>query len=151
MLAIKGPNDQTEQLYIRSLNRSIKAMRFVLANDDHIGRYISNRDLDTGAPVRPGGYPFTDETYARLLADVTSHPHNVVPTQLKHDLAAYYANPDAPIITKKNPKQWAAVQANLTILASMKTIGPLDPTPDESFYQEQDSSATTNSASPHSN
>ena len=129
MLSIKGPTQQTEDLYVKSLNRSIKIMRRVLADFDHIDQYLANRDLDTGAFVKPGGYRLTDETYAKLLAMITKNPSNVVPTQLKHDLIAYYADPDAPIITKKSPEQWAQVQANLKVLETMKTIGDLDPVP----------------------
>ncbi|WP_260177621.1 zinc dependent phospholipase C family protein [Tunturibacter empetritectus] len=131
LLAIKGPNQQTEDLYIKSVNRSIKAMRLVLTNFDTIDHYISNRDLDTGDIVRPGGYRLADETYAKLLAMITKNPDNVVPFQLKHDLIAYYADPKSPIETKKDPQKWAAVQANLQTLATMKTIGALDPIPDE--------------------
>jgi Zinc dependent phospholipase C len=129
MLAIKGPTEHTEDLYVKSLNRSIKTMRRVLADFDHIDQYLANRDLDTGAFVKPGAYRLTDETYAKLLAMITEKPGNVVPTQLKHDLIAYYADPDAPIITKKNPGQWAQVQANLKVLGGMKTVGDLDPVP----------------------
>jgi Zinc dependent phospholipase C len=129
MLAIKGPTEQTEALYIKSVNRSIKSMRFVLANFDRIERYLPNRDLDTGLVVKPGGYPLTDITYAKLLDMITKHPDNVVPTQLKHDLLEYYADPQAPIITKKDPAKWAQVQENLKTLETMKTIGELDPMP----------------------
>jgi hypothetical protein len=131
LLAIKGPDEQTEDLYIKSVNRSIKAMRLVLTNFDTIDHYISNRDLDTGDIVKPGGYRLADETYARLLDVITKKPTNVVPFQLKHDLVAFYANPQSPISTKKDPKKWAQVQANLQTLATMKTIGVLDPIPDE--------------------
>jgi Zinc dependent phospholipase C len=131
LLAIKGPNQQTEDLYIKSVNHSIKSMRLVLTNFDRIDHYISNRDLDTGLAVKPGGYPLTDKTYAKLLAVITKNPNNVVPTELKHDLIEYYADPNAPIITKNDPEKWAQVQANLKTLATMKTIGELDPIPDE--------------------
>jgi hypothetical protein len=130
LLAIKGPNEHTEDLYIKSVNRSIAGLRRVLTNFDTIDRFISNRDLDTGLIVKPGGYPLTDTTYATLLAMITQHPGNVIPIQLKHDLTAYYADPQAPIITKKNPRKWAQVQANLKTLDTMKTIGELDPVPD---------------------
>jgi hypothetical protein len=129
LLSIKGPTPQTEDLYIKSMNRSIKSMRFVLTHFDQIERYIPNRDLDTGLVVKPGGYPLADRTYARLLDMITQHPDKVVPNQLKHDLLAYYADPEAPIITKKDPKKWAQVQENLKTLATMKTIGELDPLP----------------------
>jgi hypothetical protein len=131
MLAIKGPTQNTENLYIKSVNRSIKALRFVLTHFDRIEYYISNRDLDTGQVVKPGGYPLADKTYATLLGMITQHPEKVVPNQLKHDLIAYYADPEAPIITKKDPEKWARVQANLKTLESMKTIGELDPLPEE--------------------
>jgi ubiquinone/menaquinone biosynthesis C-methylase UbiE len=131
MLAIKGPTEQTEDLYIKSVNRSIRSMRFVLTHFDTIERYLPNRDLDTGLVVKPGGYPLTDKTYAKLLDMITKTPDKVVPNQLKHDLLAYYADPQAPIITKKNPKKWARVQENLKTLETMKTIGELDPLPEE--------------------
>ena len=131
LLAIKGPTQQTEDLYIKSVNHSITALRLVLTNYDTIDHYIANRDLDTGDVVKPGAYRLTDETYAKLLATITKNPANVVPFQLKHDLVAYYADPQSPIETKKNPEKWAQVQANLQTLATMKTIGELDPVPDE--------------------
>ena len=131
MLAVKGPNQHTEDLYIKSVNHSIKAMRLVLTNFDRIEHYIANRDLDTGLVVKPGGYPLTDKTYAALLERITQHPEKVIPNQLKHDLIAYYADLQAPIITKKDPEKWAQVQANLKTLDTMKTIGELDPLPDE--------------------
>ena len=131
MLAIKGPDQHTEDLYIKSVNHSIKAMRLVLTNYDRIEHYISNRDLDTGQIVKPGGYPLTDKTYATLLHMITEHPDKVVPAELKHDLIDYYADPLAPIITKKDPEKWAQVQTDLKTLATMKTIGELDPLPDE--------------------
>ena len=107
----------------------IKALRFVLTNFDNIERYIPNRDLDTGLVVKPGGYPLTDKTYAKLLDMITQHPDKVVHNQLKHDLIAYYADPEAAIITKKDPQKWVQVQANLKTLETMKTIGELDPLP----------------------
>jgi hypothetical protein len=131
LLSIKGPTPQTEDLYIKSMNRSIKSMRFVLTNFDRIERYIPNRDLDTGLVIKPGGYPLADRTYAKLLEMITKTPDKVVPNQLKHDLLGYYADPQAPIITKKDPKKWDQVQENLKTLETMKTIGELDPLPEE--------------------
>lgn len=133
LLAIKGPTQQTEELYVKSLNRSIKVLRKLLTDYDHIDLYLANRDLDTGNFVKPGGYSLTDKTYARLLEEITKHPANEVPIQLKHDLIAYYEDPDAPIITKKSPHEWTEVQTNLKTLASMKTIGTLDSLPAEAL------------------
>jgi len=127
LLDIRGPNQQTEDLYIKSVNHSIKSLRLVLNHFDTIQNYLPNRDLDTGLKVKPGGYILTDYTYAKLLAMLTKHPDQPIPAQVKHDLIDYYANPLSPITTKNNPAQWAMVQANLKILQTMKTIGDLDP------------------------
>ena len=150
MLAIKGPTQQTEDLYIKSVNHSIKSLRFVLTHFDRIEHYLPNRDLDTGLVVKPGGYPLTDKTYATLLAMITKHPDKVVPNQLKHDLIAYYADPEAPIITKKDPEKWAQVQANLKTLETMKTIGELDPCSPKKSSTEIRSSAIQLSYVSHS-
>ncbi len=136
MLSIRGPEPQTEELYIHSMSRSVRVLLRVMANYDRIEHYITNRDLDTGAVVKPGGYPLTDKTYAKLLAELTKHPTRPIPIQLKHDIQDYYADPLAPIATKKDATQWAAVQANLKTLDTMKTIGEIDPIPDEILDSE---------------
>jgi hypothetical protein len=42
---------------------------------------------------------------------------------LCHDVLAYYADPNAPISTKKNSKAWKRVQTELTTLQRMQTVG----------------------------
>ena len=126
-LAIRGPNPQTQELYVESLNRSIADLRLALSHFDHIEQYLPNRDLDTGLKIKPGGYKLTDQTYAELLADLTGKPGATVPIHLQRDIISYYADPSAPIITKKNPAKWAQVQAQLKVLAAMATTRDPDP------------------------
>src|SRR5262249_54222542 len=82
-----------------------------------------NRDLDTGALIVPGGYPLTDRTYAKLLAKVTQDPTKPMPAGLKGYILRYYADPDAPISTKRNRKKWAEVQNQLRLLPAIPTSG----------------------------
>ncbi|WP_373694168.1 zinc dependent phospholipase C family protein [Edaphobacter paludis] len=119
--AIRGPNAQTQELYVKSFNRSATVLRHVLANFDYVTSYVPNRDLDTGAKVKPGAYRLTDETYAKLLATITRDPTKPVPSGLKTNIADYYADPAAPISTKKKPEQWARVQAELALLKTVPT------------------------------
>jgi len=42
-----------------------------------------------------------------------------VPVGLKEDILEYYADPSAPIVTKKDPAKWARVQADLERLRTM--------------------------------
>jgi hypothetical protein len=80
---------------------------------------LLNRDLDTGNPVKPAGYPLTDQTYAYLLHQLTQTPTVPVPSGIKDDILAYYADLSLPFATKKDPDAWAAVQRDLTTLQAM--------------------------------
>ena len=84
-------------------------------------RPLTNRDLDTGDPVKPGGYPLTDQTYAELLHTLTAQPNLSIPPGIKEDIEAYYSNLDAPFFTRKDPQRWAQVEKDLVTLKSMRT------------------------------
>ncbi len=122
-LAIKVPNAHTQDLYLASVNRAVAAYEAWLRQlgDSAQITAIPNRDLDTGEKTKPGAYPLTDETYAKLLRELTANPHKVVSSGLKEDVLAYYSDPDAPITTKKNAKAWQRVQSNLMALRQMGT------------------------------
>ena len=124
MLAIKAPTEETERAYIASVNLSTAALavylRQLMGTQTDMG--LADRDLDTGEPVVPGGYLLTDKTYAQLLARITKTSTDPIPAGLKQDIVAYYSDPAAPISTKKDAKEWAAVQERLQVLSHMKTI-----------------------------
>jgi Zinc dependent phospholipase C len=119
LVAIKGPTSTTEEEYVRSVNQSTEALNSALSRFGKPHQTLPNRDLDTGAPVRPGGYRLTDETYAKLLARLVADPKHSVPPGLKADIENYYADPAAPIRTKEKPEKWAQVQTGLQTLQTM--------------------------------
>ena len=119
LAAIKGPTAATEEEYVRSVNLSTDALSSALGRFGKPHQTLPNRDLDTGAPVRPGGYRLTDDTYAKLLHRLVVDPHHTIPPGLKADIQNYYADPNAPIRTKKNPTKWARVQSELQTLQTM--------------------------------
>jgi hypothetical protein len=79
--------------------------------------------------VQPGGYSLTDSTFADLLHRLTRQPSQPIPPGIKEDVLAYYANPDSPITTKKDPALWAQVQTDLATLAGMTTSTEPQPYP----------------------
>jgi hypothetical protein len=121
--AIKGPTAQTEEDYIRSVNRSTDALRAALARFGGPAPGLENRDLDTGYVVRSGGYKLTDETYATLLHRLVADPRAAIPAGVKTDVLRFYADPSAPTVVKSNPAKWARVQADLLTLSAMPVIG----------------------------
>ena len=127
-LAIRGPNTETEEKYIASVNRSLQRyeelLGYLMRNptaEPGVTMKLENRDLDTGEKVRPGGYALTDKTYAQLLAKITALGAPV-PVTLKRDLLNYYSNPAAPITTKRNERAWKQVQDELAVLRTMPVI-----------------------------
>jgi Zinc dependent phospholipase C len=120
LVAIKGPTTATEEEYVRSFNQSTDALNAALVRFGKPRQTLPNRDLDTGAPVRPGSYRLTDETYAKLLHRLVAVPNHTVPPGLKADILNYYSDPKAPIQTKKNPAKWAQVQSELKTLQGMQ-------------------------------
>jgi len=90
---------------------------------------LPNRDLDTGHVVQPGGYSLTDSTYAHLLHLLAQQPTLPIPQGIKEDIQAYYTNLEMPFTTKKDPQQWAQVQADLATLANMSTSAAPAPYP----------------------
>jgi hypothetical protein len=124
-LSIRGPNQQTEEKYVSSVNLTMDRYENLLgklagnpAMDPKIAMDLENRDLDTGYRVKPGSYPLTDQTYAKLLDRLVAHDRPV-PALLKQDIESYYSDPGAPITTKKNKKAWKRVQTELATLQGM--------------------------------
>ena len=119
LVAIKGPTAATEEEYVRSVNLSTDALASTMTRLGTAHQTLVNRDLDTGAPVHPGGYRLADDTYAKLVHRLVADPNHSVPPGLKGDILNYYADPNAPIHTKKNAKKWAQLQAELETLKTM--------------------------------
>lgn len=119
MLSIKGPDVRTEEDYVRSLDRSIDTMHFLLTGfatyPGSMQQYLPNRDLDTGEDVRPGSYRNTNATYLRLLRTLSQHERYAVSPALFGNIASFYSS-RAPFGSTLNDVQWAAIQNDLHIL-----------------------------------
>jgi len=101
-LAIKIPNAETQEWYLRGVNHTVDVFDDTLHNelapvDPAAG--LVNIDLDTGKPAKLGDYPLADQAYAQLLARITSKPGKPIPKELKQHLLDYYAQSatDSPL------------------------------------------------------
>ncbi|MGD0347260.1 MAG: zinc dependent phospholipase C family protein [Terracidiphilus sp.] len=151
MVAVKGPSAAAEADYMHSVVSATTVLHERLAlftpvearrervltattSTETLGpadpkRPLPNRDLDTGAVTKPGGYPLTDTTYAELLDRLTRTPTQAIPPGIKSDVEAYYADPNAPIVTKQHPGEWKKVQEELKTLEAMPTSTEAAPYP----------------------
>jgi hypothetical protein len=123
-LAIKVPTPETKGVYIASVNHAFAAYRAAVKQlmpsvGSQPSQILPNRDLDTGERTKPGTYALTDETYAQLLRAVTAKSQRSIEAGLQKDILAFYSDPSAPVVTKKDPKEWARVQENLRKLRNL--------------------------------
>ena len=127
-MAFKVPTTQTEDMYIKSVDKTVEDYSNLLRQiHDHTPPQLPDTDCDTGRPTRPGEYVLADKTYEKLLDQLAKHNfHNVAPA-LRQNILAYYANTNAPIHTKKNKKAWERTLAQLDRLKALPV--PQEPLP----------------------
>jgi zinc dependent phospholipase C len=120
-LSLRMPTPQTEAMFRDSFNKALDQYQHLL-DDQRAGHLeLRNRNFDTGAPVKPGAYFMADKAYARLVDDLAKDHFKVVSFDVKSDILAYYQDPNAPIVTKKDTKAWGRLNQELD---ELKSAGP---------------------------
>lgn len=120
-LSLRGPTVSSEQDYVKSVNMADTELADLLSRLEDGSKQkfeVPDLDLDTGFVTKPGEYRLTDRTYAKLLHKVTRESARP-PLGLRQNILAFYSDPNAPIETKRHPKEWRRVQSELTILRNM--------------------------------
>lgn len=120
-MAFNNPTAQTEDLYFKSINITV----------DHYGVYLeqaragtlelTNSDLDSGKETRAAEYSLTDDTYAKLLEQLTARKFDLTTLALRDNILHFYGDLSAPITTKKDSAHWQGV---LVSLDQLKLIAP---------------------------
>jgi hypothetical protein len=115
-LTFKTPTPQTETLFMSSFNVTLEQYKELLKNTDDGSPTIKNTNFDIGEAVEAGQYFMADDTYARLLDQLAKQQFANVTPELRENILTFYANPKAPIATKRNEKQWARVNEEIAEL-----------------------------------
>ena len=113
-LGFNNPTPKTEDLYIKSINRTTDHYR-VLLEEARAGKLVlPNRDLDDGKMTKAGEYSLADETYASLLAELSAKQFNLTSPQLRDNIVDFYSDLSLPIETRENASRWQGVLSDLT-------------------------------------
>ena len=112
-VAFKIPTTQTEDMYIRSVNKTVDDYAALLRQQKQAQLRLADMDFDTGRETRAGEYSLADKTYAHLLNDLAKHEFAAATPQLRQNILSFYSNPNAPIATKKDSKAWRTAQEEL--------------------------------------
>jgi hypothetical protein len=123
-LDFKIPTQQTEDLYIASVNLTVQNYAKLLEEAAQKRVQLANTDFDTGRATQAGEYVLTDETYAHLLDQLARHNFDQISPELRTNLLAFYSNPNAPFATKKNPGAWKKMQDELEQLRALPNAAP---------------------------
>ncbi|MGC1451480.1 MAG: hypothetical protein WA830_15730 [Candidatus Sulfotelmatobacter sp.] len=128
-LDFKIPTQQSEDLFIQSIDDTVRSYKQLLQEAQSGTLHLANRDCDTGKETRPGEYVLADKPYAHLLNDLADNNFKDVPPELREDILTFYANPDAPIATKGKSKDWQRVQEELKQLKTAAAVTAADGDP----------------------
>jgi hypothetical protein len=120
-LAFNNPTPQTEDLYFKSINTSVDQYRAFLEEVRADSLLLPNCDLDSGKLTKAAEYSLTDNTYAKLLSQLSAKKFDSMTPELRANILDFYSDLSAPIETKKDPAQWQSV---LTSLDQLKCTTP---------------------------
>jgi hypothetical protein len=117
-LGFNNPTPQTEDLYIKSINTATDHYRVFLEEESAHKLVLPNCDLDSGELTKAAEYSLADESYASLLADLSTKQFNLTSPQLRDNILDFYSDLSPQIETKQNPSRWQKVLADLEQLKS---------------------------------
>jgi hypothetical protein len=106
-------------LFLASFKATSEHYRQMLTEVGWMAPPLPDTNLDTGRPTHPADYALADKTYAKLLEKLADERFAGVSSQLKANLLEYYQDPNAPIATKKNPKEWQRVESEIQSLRAL--------------------------------
>ena len=116
----KIPTQQTEDMYIKSVNQTVEDFQTTLQQADGKALHLDNRDCDTGKETSPGEYSLSDKTYAQLLDELAEHHFDQVSPDLRANILSYYADPKALLLSRKDKKgkdkykmDWAKIEKQI--------------------------------------
>jgi len=128
-LDFKMPSPSTENLYMLSVNESVKEYGDDLTQAASNSLHLENRDFDTGRVTKAGEYSLTDETYANLLSKLADEKFAQVTPELKANIVDFYLDPKPPAFAARSPRKWQQTLANLAQLQGTQLSQPLQVQP----------------------
>src|SRR5713101_6468332 len=121
-LAFNNPTPQTEDLYFKSINTTVDQYRIYLQQIRTDSLELANVDFDSGKETEATEYSLTDETYAKLLGQLTKRKFDLTSPELRDNILMFYSDLSLPLETKKNPAEWESL---LSSLDQLKLMTPL--------------------------
>jgi len=113
LLQLRTPTPETERMFEASFNATMDRYRKLLGQVGAGQLDLPNDNFDTGGETRAGKYGLNDEAHAELLDALAKQNFSGASPELRAELLEFYGDPDAPYATKRKPKVWIKVQAEI--------------------------------------
>lgn len=127
VVSFKKPTTQTVTLFENSFNHTLSVYRDLLARVGQGHLALENRDLDTGAPTRPGEYRLADDTYSDLAIVLADQEPAQRDPKVVGNVVGFFRNLDLPYASRQNPKLWTKTTAAVEKLRGDAERGPAVP------------------------
>ena len=121
ILQLRTPTPDTERMFEESFNVTMDRYRKLLEAVAESQLQLPNDNLDVGEVTSPGKYRLNDDTHAKLLRRLAEQNFRDTPRETRAELLEFYADPNAPNATKRKPKMWSKVEADVQ---QLKTSTP---------------------------
>jgi hypothetical protein len=118
VLQLKTPTPETERMFQASFNATMDRYRGLLKEETEGHLKLANNNFDVGEFTPPGKYRMNDDAHAKLLDKLAEQNFADMSPGLRAELLDFFSDPDAPYATKRNPKEWTRVEAELQQLRS---------------------------------
>jgi hypothetical protein len=127
-MAFNNPTPQTEDLYFKSINTSVDQYRAFLEQLRATSLVLPNCDLDSGNLTKAAEYSLTDDTYAKLLSQLSDKKFASTRPELRANILDFYSDLSVPIETKKDQARWQTVLISLGLLRLVNSPPPITST-----------------------
>lgn len=127
-LDFKVPDAKTEDLYIKSVDRTIDDYHALLTQVAREAWNFPNTDCDTGREAAAGEYSLADKTYARLMSDLKKGKFSQVTPELRSNILEFYSHTKPQLRTRKQQKAWKATERELDELRDWSATNALPST-----------------------
>jgi hypothetical protein len=114
------PDAATEDMYFKSVNRTMDRYRAELRQVADGSLKLQNRNFDTGADSAPGAYKLTDDTYSQLLRQLAQTNFKNVTPDLRDNILSFYSEGEGRIATRRFRCEWQSTEIALQALKQLQ-------------------------------
>jgi hypothetical protein len=119
-LDITLPSPTTEELYVKSVNKTVDSYNADLTELSHRKLVnLANLDFDTGRPTVPGEYQLADQTYDRLVNKLAARNFDLVTPELQANIVNFYARAGGGKSARVVPADRSRVIAEVEVLRGL--------------------------------